>query len=83
MHVPPSLLFLCSYYARTDPADVARVEKQTYVSTDNKSQTVPTPKEGVESKLGNWKCTSDMDKELDAKFAGCMEGEAIQYTLTQ
>ena len=64
-----------SYYARTSPADVARVEKQTFVCTEKKEDTVPTPKEGVESKLGNWKDPDEMDKELDKKFTGCMKGE--------
>jgi phosphoenolpyruvate carboxykinase (GTP) len=54
---------------------VARVEKQTFVCTKNKEDTVPTPKEGVESKLGNWKHSDAMDKELDEKFTGCMKGE--------
>ena len=71
--------FSCSYIARTTPEDVARVEKQTFVCSDKKEDAVPTPKEGVESKLGNWKSPADMDKELDAKFPGCMQG-AYVYT---
>ena len=68
------LILPFSYYARTSPADVARVERQTYVCTENKSETVPTPKEGVVSSLGNWKSVAEMDNELDLKFAGCMKG---------
>ena len=56
---------------------MARVEKQTFVSTKNRSDTIPTPKEGVESKLGNWKGIEEMDKELDEKFAGCMKGSVV------
>ena len=69
-----SLLLSFSYYARTDPKDVARVERQTYVCSEKKSDTVPTPKEGVVSTLGNWKLPAEMDEELDGKFAGCMKG---------
>ena len=51
------------------------MEKQTYVCTEKKEDTVPTPMEGVESKLGNWKHPKEMDKELEGKFTGCMKGE--------
>lgn len=71
------LCYLCSSLARTEPGDVARVEKQTYVCTEKKEDAVPTPKEGVESKLGNWKSPSDMDAELEHKFPGCMRGKVI------
>lgn len=54
---------------------MARVEKQTYVCSQKKSDTVPTPKEGVVSSLGNWRDPADMDEELDRKFAGCMRGK--------
>lgn len=67
-------LALCSYLARTEPGDVARVEKQTYVCTERKEDAVPSPREGVESKLGNWKSPKDMDAELERKFPGCMRG---------
>ena len=66
--------FLCSYLARTDPGDVARVEKQTYVCTEKKEDAVPTTKPGVESKLGNWKSPVEMEEELGKKFPGCMKG---------
>ena len=49
--------------------------KQTYVCTENRSDTIPTPKEGTECKLGNWKHTDAMDKELAEKFDGCMKGK--------
>lgn len=64
-----------SYLAITSPEDVARVEKQTYVCTTRKEDSVPTPAPGVESVLGNWRDPQEMDKELDSKFQGSMEGE--------
>ncbi len=41
-----------SWLSRTDPADVARVESLTFISTQNKRETVPIPKEGVKGSLG-------------------------------
>ena len=54
--------------------DTARVEKQTFVCTEKKSDAVPSPKPGVVSKLGNWKSPKEMDVELNEKFKGCMKG---------
>ena len=63
-----------SYHAHTIQVDTARVEKQTYVCTEKKSDAVPSPKPGVVSKLGNWKSPKEMDTELNEKFKGCMKG---------
>ncbi len=63
-----------SYHAHTIQVDTARVEKQTYVCTEKKSDAVPSPKPGVVSKLGNWKSPKEMDVELNEKFKGCMKG---------
>ena len=66
--------FLASYLALTSPADVARVEKQTYVCSEKREDTIPTPAEGVKSSLGNWMSPKDMDDDLEQKFTGCMKG---------
>ena len=66
-----------SYHAHTIQVDTARVEKQTYVCTEKKSDAVPSPKPGVVSKLGNWKSPKDMDVELNEKFKGCMKGMVV------
>ena len=63
-----------SYHAHTTKMDTARVEKQTFVCTEKKSDAVPSPKPGVVSKLGNWKSPKEMDTELNEKFKGCMKG---------
>ena len=63
-----------SYHAHTTKMDTARVEKQTYVCTEKKSDAVPSPKPGVVSKLGNWKSPKEMNAELNEKFKGCMKG---------
>ncbi|KFM82167.1 Phosphoenolpyruvate carboxykinase [GTP], mitochondrial, partial [Stegodyphus mimosarum] len=65
------------WLARTDPADVARVESLTFMSTPNKSDTVPTPKEGVKGTLGNWMSPEDMEKAFRERFPGCMKGRTM------
>ncbi|BFZ13451.1 hypothetical protein BsWGS_16491 [Bradybaena similaris] len=65
------------WLARTDPADVARVERLTYISTDSKRETVPTPKSGAPSQLGNWMDPDSMDKELSMRFPDCMKGRTM------
>ena len=64
-----------SWLARTDPADVARVESKTFISTANKRDTVPTPRGGAKGVLGNWWSPEDMEKAFADRFPGCMNGE--------
>lgn len=75
------LVDLSSYLALTSPADVARVEKQTYVCSDRSEDTIPTPMEGIKSSLGNWMSPKDMDADLEQKFTGCMKGMASRRCL--
>lgn len=42
------------WLARTDPADVARVESKTVISTAKRTDTVPTPKDGITGSLGTY-----------------------------
>lgn len=60
---------------RTDPADVARVESKTVISTQNKRDTVPTTADGVSGTLGKWLSPSDMQNAVNERFPGCMKGE--------
>lgn len=66
--------YSCSWLARTDPADVARVESLTFMCTPNKRDTLPFPKEGVKGMLGNWLSPEDMEKAFNERFPGCMKG---------
>jgi phosphoenolpyruvate carboxykinase (GTP) len=66
-----------SYLATTDPLDVARVESKTVICTQNKRETIPTPKEGVQGLLGNWISPSDLDKAVSDRFPGCMKGQPL------
>lgn len=65
------------WLARTDPADVARVESLTFISTPNKRDTVPIPKEGVKGMLGNWLSLSDLQKAFNERFPQCMKGRTM------
>lgn len=69
--------FPSSWLARTNPADTARVESKTFISTDNRSETIPTPKEGIKGVLGNWISPSDMDTAIKERFTGCMKGRTM------
>ena len=70
-----------SYLARTTVEDVARVEGQTYICSERREDTVPTPKDGIAPILGNWKSPQVMDKELTKKFTGCMKGNVYRWLL--
>nr|XP_031844676.1 phosphoenolpyruvate carboxykinase [GTP]-like [Nomia melanderi] len=65
------------WLARTNPADVARVEKRTFISTETKRETVPTPRDGVTGELGNWISPNDMDQAILERFPGCMKGRTM------
>ena len=56
---------------------MARVESKTFICTKEKADAIPTPKEGIEGKLGNWMSESDMEKALGDRFPGCMKGKII------
>jgi len=61
----------------TDPADVARVESKTLISTPKKEDTIPTPKEGVKGVLGYWKSPEELNNMLNERFPGCMKGRTM------
>lgn len=61
---------LYSWLARTNPADTARVESKTFICTDDRSETIPTPAEGVKGTLGNWISPSDMEEAVKERFTG-------------
>lgn len=68
-------LQFCSWLALTNPKDVARVESRTYMCTENKRDTVPDTKPGVQGTLGNWISPEDYDKNIQERFPGCMQGK--------
>lgn len=66
------------FIVRTDPADVARVESKTFICTDRREDTIPTPQAGVNGSLGKWESPEKMKKLLyEKKFPGCMKGRTM------
>ncbi|XP_060599186.1 phosphoenolpyruvate carboxykinase, cytosolic [GTP]-like [Ruditapes philippinarum] len=61
----------------TDPADVARVESRTFISTQEEHDTVPRSKPGIKCTLGNWMSPTDLQSALDTRFPGCMKGRTM------
>ncbi|PZC72166.1 hypothetical protein B5X24_HaOG211791 [Helicoverpa armigera] len=65
------------WLARTDPADVARVESRTFICSEKERDVVPNARAGQKSALGNYIAPSDYDKAITERFPGCMRGRTM------
>ncbi|CAJ0955994.1 unnamed protein product, partial [Mesorhabditis belari] len=64
------------HLVRTDPEDMARVEKATYI-THNSIEAIVSGGESSKSQLVNYMHPTTLETELDVRFQECMRGRVM------